>query len=194
MSCEIEIKAHLKTEQIESILDRIKKMDNCRYLGPIDKYDIYWSYSENGEPKFRTRLENSDGGARVLFTQKPLKSKDYCTEYNVENEFEVSASEWDNIQIFCRGINLQICRVKYKNGYHFELNFDNFLMHCEILNVKYLGWFIETEICGQNLDEMDKEGADMALYHLLGVLDVAIDAVEPKGYNKMLKEIGHDKG
>lgn len=194
MGCEIELKAHLNEENIESVINLIKQIPSCKDLGPIDKYDVYWSHSEEGEPLFRTRLEQNYDGARVLFTQKPMKSKDYCTEYNVENEFEVSASEWDKIQTFCKCSGLQICRIKCKAGYHFTFECNGFEMHCEILNVKYLGWFIETEICGEDLDSMDKEGAEKALYYLLGVVNVPFDAVEPRGYNKMLKACGHERG
>ncbi len=194
MSCEIELKAHLKEEEIESVISILKGMPTCKDLGPVDKYDVYWSTSEDNAPLFRTRLEHNNEGARILFTQKPMKSKDFCTEYNIENEFEVSASEWDKVQYFYKSAGLKICRIKCKTGYHFMLNCNGFDMHCEILNVKYLGWFIETEICGENLDSMDKEGAEKALYYLLGVVNVPFDAVEPKGYNKMLKACGHDKG
>ena len=194
MGCEIELKAHLKNEEVDAVIEKLKSLDNSKYLGPIDKYDVYWSDDENGEPIFRTRLENGNDGARVLFTQKPMKSKDYCTEYNVENEFEASAAEWDKIQLFCHSAGLKICRIKCKTGHHFSVICNGFELHCEILNIKYLGWFIETEICGEDLDKMDIEGAEKALYYLLGMINVSFEAVEPKGYNKMLKEIGRDKG
>lgn len=193
MGCEIELKAHLSEDNVNEVISLLKKVDSFKDLGPIDKYDVYWSNTEDGEPLFRTRLEHNNEGARVIFTQKPMKSKDFCTEYNVENEFEVSASEWDKILNFYKCAGLKICRKKYKTGFHFFLNCNGFDMHCEILNVRYLGWFIETEICGEDLDSMDKEGAEKALYYLLGIINIPFDAVEPKGYNKMLKECGHER-
>ena len=194
MGCEIELKAHVNDNHVDSLISSLKNLNDSYYLGEIGKYDIYWSHSEDGEPLFRTRLEDSSEGQRVLFTQKPLKSKDYCTEYNVENEFVSSGAEWDNVQKFMKGLNLKICRIKIKEGHHFKIDLNGFEMHCEVLKVKYLGWFIETEICGDDIDLMDKEGAEKALYFLLGLVNIPIDAVEPKGYNKMLKEVGHERG
>lgn len=194
MSCEIELKAHIADCDVDNLVQQIKKLEKCKYLGKVDKYDIYWSDTEDGEPKFRTRLEHSSDGERVLFTQKPLKSKDYCTEYNVENEFETDVSQWQKILEFLDCAGLKKCRIKEKNGYHFIIELDNFEMHCEVLNVKYLGWFIETEICGNNLEQMDTAGAEKALYHLLDILKVDLSAVEPKGYNKLLRAVGHEKG
>ncbi len=194
MGCEIELKAHVPEERVEDLVRRLRDLNGSVYLGEIKKYDIYWSDNEEGEPHFRTRYESSADGERVLFTQKPMKKKDYCTEYNVENEFEAPPGEWERIQTFIKGIGLVICRIKIKNGYHFAVNLDNMELHSEVLNVKHLGWFIETEICGDDIEKMDKEAAEHALYKLLSLLEVPVSAVEPMGYNKMLKAVGYERG
>ena len=64
----------------------------------------------------------------------------------------------------------------------------------EILNVRFLGWFIEMEICPKSLDGFDFDAAEAALWHVLETVDVSSDAVEHRGYNRMLKAIGHDRG
>ncbi len=199
MSAEIELKAHLEDDAVDDVVCRLKSMSGAEYLGEVRKYDIYWSHTEEGDPEFRTRQETALDASgcethRIIFTQKPMKRKDYSTEYNVENEFEAAPGEWKRILAFIAGIGLVACRIKEKEGFHFRVCMDGQEMHSEILNVKHLGWFIETEICGDDIDAMDKKAAERALYALLRVLGISETAVEPRGYNKMLKAAGHERG
>lgn len=194
MSFEIEIKAHINEDDVDNIVSKLKSLENCKYLGEIDKKDIYWSVKDSDSPIFRTRLEIDNDVSSILITSKPLKKKDYSVEYNVENEFVLNADQWDRVIDFCNGLNLVIIRKKYKKGFHFSLLFKDFTIHCEVLNVKYLGWFIESEIVTENEDSIDKDKAESTLFELLKVLNISQDSVEPKGYNKLLKEVGHEQG
>ncbi|MCR4676184.1 MAG: adenylate cyclase [Sphaerochaetaceae bacterium] len=194
MGCEIETKAHVEESDVKRLYNLIDSFEDSRLIGEIDKEDIYWAHAENDPPSFRTRREFSSKGARILFTSKPLKKKDYSTEYNIENEFECAPDQWDNILNFVRGLGFVVCRLKWKKGWEFMVMQDGFEVHVEILNVKFLGWFLEMEICGDNLDDMDKEGCDRALFNLLDRCRISRDAVEIRGFNKLLTAAGHPRG
>lgn len=194
MSIETEIKAHVEDSIVEEVKARLLSLKPCIEHGSISKFDLYWSTTEDGDPVFRTRREMDAGKPRVLFTAKPHKTKSQGgTESNEELEFSVSDRQWDDVLRFVDGIGYKVCRVKWKNGWHCTLVHDGFEIHAELLNVKYLGWFLEMEICSDD-DGIDFAAADKALREVLSIAGVDEDAIEPTGYNKMLKAIGHDRG
>ena len=195
MSYEIEIKARVKDEQLESVKDAISALPGVKILGRINKFDMYWSQTDDGEPLFRTRREMTSEGPSILFTAKPTKTKtEKGTEENRELEFRVPDTQWDDVLTFWSSIGLQVCRLKWKNGFHYLYECEDYLVHIELLNVKYLGWFLEMEICLDSMEGVDVNAADRALRDLLVSLGISEDAVEPTGYNKMLMAVGHDKG
>ena len=195
MGYEIELKAHVREDQLDAVKSAISALPEVRSFGPINKFDMYWSQTEDGDPLFRTRREASAEGSHVLFTAKPNKTRTPDgTEENQELEFTAPDSQWDNILTFCSGLGLQVCRLKWKKGSHYHVLFDGYDIHVELLDVKYLGWFIEMEICPASLDGFDVENAHEVLRRLLSVLSISEDAIEHLGYNKLLKAIGHDKG
>lgn len=194
MSIETEIKAHVDESMVEEVKARLLSLEPCIEHGSISKFDLYWSTTEDGDPVFRTRREMDAGKPRVLFTAKPHKTKSQGgTESNEELEFSVSDRQWDDVLRFVDGIGYKICRVKWKNGWHCTLVHDGFEIHAELLNVKYLGWFLEMEICSDD-DGIDFAAADKALREVLSIAGVDEEAIEPTGYNRMLKAIGHDRG
>ncbi len=195
MAYEIELKARLKAEDVDRVKKALLDIPTAKYHGLNNKFDIYWSQTEDGEPLFRTRREITEDGPHVLFTAKPSKSKDSIgIEENKELEYVAPDKQWDSILEFYSGIGLQICRLKWKKGFDFTFMIDGFEIHAELLDVRYLGWFLEMEICLESLDGVDKELADGALRKALALVDVSEDAIEPTGYNKMLIAVGHDKG
>lgn len=195
MAFEIEIKAHLDDSQVEDVRSIISGLDGCKSYGSIDKYDVYWSSSEDGDPMFRTRREVTDSGSCVLFTAKPSKTKSLTgTESNEEIEYSSNLDQWDDVQYFVSRLGYKICRRKWKKGYHFGINRDGFDVHVEILNVKYLGWFLEMEICPKTLDGFDTPRADKALRSILADANVSEDKIESLGYNRMLRMIGKERG
>ena len=195
MGYEIELKAHVKDEQLDSVKSAISGLPDIRELGPINKFDMYWSQTEDGDPLFRTRREASAEGSHVLFTAKPNKTRTSDgTEENQELEFTAPDTQWDNILTFCSGLGLQVCRLKWKKGFHYHTIFEDYDIHVELLNVKYLGWFLETEICPPSLEGFDVENAHKVLRDLLAAIGISEDAIEHVGYNKLLKAICHDKG
>ena len=195
MGYEIELKAHVREDQLDDVKSAISALPEVRILGPINKFDMYWSQTEDGDPLFRTRREASAEGSHVLFTAKPNKTRTPDgTEENQELEFTAPDSQWDNILTFCSGLGLQICRLKWKKGTHYHALFEGYDIHVELLNVKYLDWFIEMEICPSSLEGFDIENAHRVLRNLLAVVGISEDAIECVGYNKLLKAIGHDKG
>lgn len=191
MAFEIEIKAHVMDDEVDSILEILKSLKDSEYLGEIHKDDIYWGKNVQDKPLFRTRIEDSDEGRRILFTSKPSKEKINGTEINVENEFETQINQKEAVFEFVKGLGLVICRRKFKSGYHFNIRIDDLEFHCELLNVRYLGWFIETEI---TLEIDEKEKVERCIYRLLEIVNVPKDRIEPTGYNKMLTACGHEKG
>ncbi len=194
MGFEIEIKAHVPPERVESIREFLSSYPGSEDQGTIDKCDIYWADNEDDPPRFRTRLEKTDKGAAVLFTAKPLKKKDYLTEYNVENEFTADCDQWENVLEFVSGLGMKVCRRKWKKGYAWFADQDGFRIHAELLEVKYLGWFLEMEICSKHEEDIDKTAAEVALFKLLDQAGVSRSAVEPIGYNKLLVAAGHERG
>lgn len=194
MGCEIETKAHVNDSDVQRLFDRINSFEDSRLIGEIDKEDIYWAKNVDDPPAFRTRREVSSAGSRILFTSKPLKKKDYSTEYNIENEFSSTPDQWDNILNFVRGLGFVVCRLKWKKGWEFMVSQDGYDIHVEILNVRFLGWFLEMEICGDDLDNMDKQACDRALFNLLDRCEISRDAVEIRGFNKLLVAAGHPRG
>ena len=71
---------------------------------------------------------------------------------------------------------------------------NGFEVHAELLEVKYLGWFLEMEICSEESNDEDLEAEDKALREILSLVGLDEGAVESLGYNRMLKAIGHEKG
>lgn len=195
MGYEIELKAHVREDQLDDVKSAVSSLPEVRSLGPINKFDMYWSQTEDGDPLFRTRREASAEGSHVLFTAKPNKSRTPDgTEENQELEYTAPDSQWDNILTFCSGLGLQVCRLKWKKGIHYHVLFEGHDIHVELLDVKYLGWFLEMEICTPNLDGFDIENAHRVLRDLLSAIGISEEAIEHVGYNKLLKAIDHDKG
>lgn len=195
MAYEIELKAHVKSDTVDAIRTALLGIPTMEYHGESDKYDVYWSHTSEGEPLFRTRKEVTENGPEVLFTAKPNKVKtSNGTEQNVELEYATSEDQWDRIQEFYSGLGFKVCRVKWKKGYSYYVNYMGFDIHVELLDVKYLGWFLEMEICPESLDGFDAVAADKALRGMLVEVGLSDADVESRGYNRMLKAIGHDKG
>ena len=195
MSYEIELKARIAADDLDRLKDSLLSVPGMRYIGPTDKFDIYWSKTDDGEPLFRTRRQLTTKGPEVLFTAKPSKTKTADgTEENQELEFYSPDRQWDNILTFFSGIGLQVCRLKWKKGTGYLVEMDGFCIHVEILDVRFLGWFLEMEICPRTLEGFDIDAADRALRHVLSIAGLSEDAVESRGYNRMLKAMGHDRG
>lgn len=194
MGYEIEIKAHVAEDDYDRVKDALFALPDCDYLGTTDKEDIYWSHDIEGQPVFRTRKECINGVPRILFTSKPLKNRDDKTEVNVENEFEVASAQWENIIEFVRGLGFLICRLKFKRGIHFQVTVNGFSIHAELLYVRHLGYFLEIEICTDDVKDVDVKDAEDALYKLLDLCGIQRSQVEAKGYNKMLTAIGRQRG
>lgn len=194
MSYEIELKAHVVPEDVERVRDCLLS-SGAGYIGPTDKFDIYWAKTSDGEPVFRTRRQLTVQGPEVLFTAKPSKTKsEKGTENNQELEFVTPDKQWDNVLTFCSGIGLQVCRLKWKKGFEYTVDIDGFTIHAELLDVRYLGWFLELEICVDDIAAVDSEAADKALRKLLSICGIPEDAVEGRGYNRMLRDVGKEKG
>lgn len=195
MAYEIELKAHVGDSRVESLRETLMRIPTMAFHGETDKYDVYWSHTPDGEPLYRTRREMNENGPDILFTAKPSKVKtSNGTEQNTELEFAAAADQWERIQEFCSGIGLKVCRIKWKKGYSYFVTYQGFEIHVELLFVKYLGWFLEMEICPESLEGFDSVLADKALRSLLVEVGLCESDVESRGYNRMLKEIGHDKG
>lgn len=194
MGCEIEIKAHVEENQVESVKEKLSKIEGCTYLGTIDKEDIYWAHQETDPPVFRTRKEAENGIPRILFTSKPLKTKEDKTEVNIENEFVAESAQWEGIIGFVEGLDFKVCRRKWKRGFHYMVPVDGMDIHAELLYVRHLGWFLEIEICGDDIADFDRAEAESALFKLIKLAGLKEEAVEAKGYNKMLKDIGRNLG
>ncbi len=195
MAYEIELKAHVDESELDRVIDALLGIPGTKALGNTSKFDMYWSKTEDGDPLFRTRRELNADGPHVLFTAKPSKKRnENGMEENQELEFVAPDSQWDDVLTFCSGLGLQVCRLKWKKGTGYMVTQNGFAVHVELLDVKYLGWFIEMEICPRTLDGFDVQAAERALYELLEVVGLSSDAIEHVGYNKLLKAIGHDRG
>jgi len=189
MGVEIEIKARISN--VSEVLDALKKLPYSTYQGEVDKTDIYWSDKADGTPFFRTRAQIVDGKESVLITSKPDKLKVDGTEFNIENEFETDISQWNSILTFCQGLKLVHCRHKYKKGWQFMLKKNSSLIHAELFEVKYIGYFLEMEICGEDFEEAKVEESEKDLHLVLEDLNIPKSAIEPTGYNKLLEASGH---
>ncbi|MBO4410295.1 MAG: hypothetical protein J5775_06040 [Spirochaetales bacterium] len=195
MAYEIELKAHVDEEILDAVRKTLEDYPGSESLGAVSKFDMYWSQTDDGDPVFRTRREMTKDGPRVLFTAKPSKVKtEKGTEENQEFEFTAPDGQWDNILTFCSGLGLQVCRLKWKKGFGYRFMQDGFCIHAELLEVKYLGWFLEIEICPKSLDGFDVEAADRALRKVLAAAGIDESRVEPRGYNRMLRLCGREKG
>lgn len=195
MAYEIELKAHVNENDLDRVTGSILGIPGVKVLGSTSKFDIYWSQTEEGDPVFRTRREMNADGPMVRFTAKPSKSKtERGTEENQELEFCAPDSQWDRVLSFCSGLGLQVCRLKWKKGTGYMVNIDGFPIHAELLDVRFLGWFFEMEICPESLEGFDFDAADCALRKLLSMVGIPEEDVEIRGYNRILKSIGKDKG
>lgn len=195
MAYEIELKARVEESDLDRVRSSILAIPDVKDLGSTSKFDIYWSHTEDGDPIFRTRREMNADGPDVLFTAKPSKTKtEKGTEENQELEFRCPDSQWDRILSFCSGIGLQVCRLKWKKGYGYMVSLDGFDIHIELLDIRFLGWYLEMEICPESLENFDFEAADKTLRKVLSITGISEDAVESRGYNRMLREIGKERG
>ena len=195
MAYEIELKARVEESDLDRVRSSILALPGVKELGSTSKFDIYWSQTEDGDPVFRTRREMTEDGPDVLFTAKPSKTKtDRGTEENQELEFSCPDSQWDRILTFCSGIGLQVCRLKWKKGTGYLINFDGFEIHIELLEIRFLGWYLEMEICPESLENFDFDAADNTLRKVLAMTGISESCIEARGYNKMLRELGKDKG
>lgn len=195
MAYEIELKARVEENELDRVKSAILALPGVKELGNTSKFDIYWSYTEDGDPVFRTRREMTENGPDILFTAKPSKTKsEKGTEENHELEFNCPDTQWDRVLAFWSGIGFQVCRLKWKKGTGYRVMIDGFDIHIELLNIRFLGWYLEMEICPETLEGFDKDAADKVLRKILALCDISEDAVEVRGYNKMLKEIGKDRG
>lgn len=192
MGCEIEIKARI--ESLDEVFSKLSNLSYSKYEGTVDKTDIYWAKDLEGPLLFRTRLQNINGEKSVLVTSKPSKSKECGTEFNVENEFEIGSDQWDRVLEFCEGLNLVHYRHKYKKGYQFFLKKNSSFIHAELFEVKYLGNFLEMEICGDNFESFNTDQASEDLRLVLDDLEISRDAIESRGYSKLLEEVGRILG
>ncbi|MCF0237898.1 MAG: CYTH domain-containing protein [Sphaerochaetaceae bacterium] len=197
MAYEIELKAWVEDENVEevkAILSKISCSEVC--LEEVHKDDIYWALSEdNDDSLFRTRLEKIGDKEEILFTRKPSKSKDETgIEFNEEVEYCVSANQWENVLKFIPAMGYEIVKHKWKDGWHCYINKNSFDIHVELLKVKFLGWFLEMEICPSTLEGFDSLSANNTLKEILRICNISLSSVEPRGYNRMLTAIGKDKG
>lgn len=192
MGCEIEIKARI--ESLDEVFSKLSNLPYSTYTGTVDKTDIYWAKALEGPLLFRTRLQNINKEQSILVTSKPSKSKDCGTELNVENEFELCPDQWDNVMEFCEGLNLVHYRHKYKKGHQFVLKKNSSVIHAELFEVRYLGFFLEMEICGDSFEAFNTEQASEDLRLVLDDLGISRDAIESRGYSKLLEDVGQILG
>ena len=192
MGLEIEFKAFIDSNRVEEVKKKLESL--FVYNGYVKKTDEYFSSLPNGEPLFRIRIQNDKKGSKILITSKPNKSKESGLEFNIENEFEVPFDQLSNLRNFITGLNLYLCRKKYKEGYDFSGFFDSSNLHLELLNVKYLGWFLEVEIISLNGLEPKKEDLNVInniFRNILDKLDIGFEHIVSTGYYKMLAAAGH---
>ncbi|MFA7109863.1 MAG: hypothetical protein WC162_12035, partial [Sphaerochaetaceae bacterium] len=92
MSLEVEMKAHVREDQLEEIKKRLTQIAD--FIGTVEKHDIYWATELDSELLFRTRLQILGDKKEVLFTRKPVKVLEE-TEINEEIEFRSNVEDWD---------------------------------------------------------------------------------------------------
>lgn len=183
MSYEIEIKAHVKKDNVSNIDLLFAKSK----LGSIEKYDIYWSRNGEYPYEFRTRLETEDGISQILMTRKPIQQKG-VTEVNEELEFSAPEEDWDTILLFFESLGYRKGRIKQKKGFHYNVERNDFPVHVELLDVTHLGWFLEMEICSdEELSSEELTEAQKTLTGLVVEAGLSTEDIEPLGYNRMLR-------
>lgn len=189
MGYEVEFKAHVADNQIEELKEVLGA--SFTYIDYLKKNDEYYAESEDAKPLFRIRTEND----KIIYvTSKPEKSKLDGLEVNTENEFSVCFNQLEKLRKFAEGLNLMVCRRKYKEGYEYKGQFNCFNLHIELLNVRYLGWFLEVEILsykGSDAISCDKDKIQDLITDLLSFLKISRSSLESMGYHKMLKACGH---
>lgn len=191
MGLEIEIKARVLDEEVNSILNLLKTLKCSNYIGKIKKSDVYWSKSIEDKPILRTRVEEDEKTKNLYLTSKPNKTKINGTEINTENEFQVSLDQKEKVEEFISGLGLVICRLKSKEGYQFLIEENGIQLHAELLNVKFLGWFLEIEMTDETVSESEAENAILKVFD---EVNLSRDRIEPTGYYKLLKACGHSLG
>lgn len=194
MSFEIEIKAHIADNELNTVKSFFDSYATSLNLGEIDKDDVYWGRPDNlKKAVFRTRREKTSDGYRILFTAKPQKTASNGIECNTEIEFSAQDS-WEECLSFQKALGFTVVRHKFKTGWHYLVKLNGFEIHAEILNIKYLGYFLEMEICPETLEGFNKEEAVKTLKDLLILSSLSLNAIEARGYNDMLIECGHQLG
>ena len=112
-------------------------------------------------------------------------------ENNIEIEYR-AFDDWEKCLEFQKALGYEIVRHKYKTGWHYHVCLDSLEIHAELLNVKYLGWFLEMEYCPESLnDEVLTNKAVETLKLILSKCGIKESQIEPLSYTKMLMSCGH---
>jgi len=184
MSLEVEMKAHVRKDQLEEIKNRLSQIAD--YIGTVEKHDIYWSTDSEEELLFRTRLQILGDKKEVLFTRKPVKKLEE-TEINEEIEFTSNIENWDEIQKFFLNLGYVIGLKKVKEGWEYLSQVNGIEIHIELMNVNNLGYFFEAEITFKERNDSYIKLCQKALFDLFEKLGLT-QSIERKSYRKMIKD------
>lgn len=179
MSYEVEIKA--KVDDKLSLVDELNKR-----FGPftkVEKKDTYYNFKTDED--FVTRCRIRVQGEDLIITTKQKNIKDGF-ECNKEIEFIHPKKDLETIDEFFKNLGLKILREKEKSGYEWQSGD----MHIELLDVKHLGFFLETEIISDTNDEKEVDLLNKKLLSFYESLGIDKEMIEKRAYNQMLKELG----
>jgi len=183
MSLEVEMKAHVRENQLEEIKNRLTQIAD--YIGTVEKHDIYWAKDIESELLFRTRYQILGDKKEVLFTRKPVKSL-LETEINEEIEFSSDSKSWEDIQLFFKSLGYEIGLKKVKEGWEYLAEENGIEIHIELMKVNDLGYFFEAESTFKERNESYIKLCQKALFDLFEKLGLT-QSIERKTYHKMIK-------
>ena len=184
MSLEVEMKAHVREDQLEEIKKRLTQIAD--FIGTVEKHDIYWATELDSELLFRTRLQILGDKKEVLFTRKPVKVLEE-TEINEEIEFRSNVEDWDEIQKFYLSLGYVVGLKKIKEGWEYLSEVNGIEIHIELMKVNNLGYFFEAEIIFKQRNDSYIKLCQKALFDLFEKLGLT-QSIERKTYHKMIKD------
>ena len=193
MAREIELKARISKPG-----ETRNKLFNLATLnGTFEKEDEYWKrtdggiagHTDSGGLQYGVRIRkekftSSSGVVKetsyVTWKQKKIRNG---TEFNDENEFEVSSASV--FELFLRHLGYEPEISKRKKGTAFSWG----NITAEVTKVDKLGWFLELEIIMPDRDRKREISSGEILLQALDKLGIKRKAVECRSYSQMLAEL-----
>jgi adenylate cyclase class 2 len=178
---EVECKMQVASDQVEILACRIQDVLSEIEPREVHKEDVYFS-KDGVTADFRVRISDDS----VLVTRKVKELRTDGVEINEEIEFSVLRESVGQLNQFFASLKFLPSIQKYKRGKLWRRD----TLTVELVNVKFLGWFLEIEFLLPNSATVQQIDESVKLLSSLRrQLGVDTLPVESRYYIDMLQEV-----